>query len=1312
MAIIVGTLGSDTLIGGVEADSLDGLEGDDRLDGSFGADSLNGGLGNDTLIGGELGAPLGDTLVGGAGDDVYEIVNPLDQIVEAAGEGTDTVLTGLAAYTLGDNVETLTYTGSGSFTGVGNDLDNVIQGGTGNDTLSGGLGVDTLIGGAGNDLYRIDDVADLVVENAGEGVDEVRTSLSAFTLSPNVEVLTYTGAGDFNGVGGAGNDTLHGGGGADTLVGAAGNDSLDGGAGADVLDGGSGNDTLNGGLGADSMAGGTGNDTYYVDDVADVVTELSSEGSDTVRSALDYTLGDHVEALVLTGSALTGTGNGLNNNLTGTTADNLLTGLDGNDTLNGGAGADTLIGGTGNDTYVVDNVGDVLVELPGEGVDTVQSSITHTLLADFENLTLTGSAAITGTGNAVNNALTGNGAANLLTGLDGDDTLNGGAGADTLVGGVGDDLYVVDNAGDVVTEWTGEGVDTVNASVSWALGDHVEKLTLTGAASINGTGNALDNVLTGNGGANILDGGLGADTLVGGAGNDVYLVDNAGDVVTEAAGQGTDEVRTALAAYTLGANVETLTYTGTGPFSGGGNALDNRLAGADGDDSLSGFAGNDTLIGGIGADTLDGGTGTDTASYAAATSGVVVDLASGVGTAGDLLVSIENLTGSAHADTLSGDGTANLLDGGAGTDNLSGGAGNDTLIGGAGADTIDGGAGTDTASYATASAGVAVDLASGTGTAGDAAGDALTGIENVTGGAGNDTLSGDSGANRLDGGAGDDRLEGCGGNDTLIGGAGTDTAVFSGNVRDYAAALSGATWTIQALSGADGTDTLQGVEIAQFADATIRLDVNNAPLIPNDLSAATNEDATPLVVDLLQGAWDFEGSALSVTGLVQTGGPAATVSLSGGTLSLNPNPFNSLAAGQTAALTFAYAVSDGSASTARTLSVTVAGRNDAPVASGPVTAATDEDAAALVVNLLQGASDPDLIDVLSVTGFSQTGGRAVSVTRTGGTLTLDPAQFNDLAAGESATLTFGYGVTDGIATTAQTLSVTVQGRNDAPVAGADNFSTGLGSTVSILASALLANDVDPDGDSLTVSGVGNATHGTVTTDSSGRVLFTPTPGYSGAAGFDYVIGDGHGGSAGAHVTVSVSSTGAGSFTSLMVGTESRDVAANLVYEPLEQSYVASLTDGGYVKVWWTAEGNASDIYARRYNADGSAAGAAFLVNTNTSLNQGGATVTALSDGGYVIGWYSTNGAISGNTSAGSIWQQRFDAANTRIGGEQQVNSAASPSSERSWPTSVTLSGGGWVTVWQSYNQASGSSYWDIYGQRFDASGNKVGSEFL
>jgi VCBS repeat-containing protein len=1036
--------------------------------------------GNDTLIGGELGALLGDTLNGGAGDDVYEIANPLDQIVEAVGEGVDEVRTGLAVFSLGDNVETLTYSGAAAFTGTGNDLDNRITGGAGADSLSGGAGADTLIGGGGadtlvgglgDDRYRID--------NAGEGVDEERTSLSAFTLAPNVEVLTYTGAGDFNGVGSAGNDTLHGGGGADTLVGAAGNDSLDGGAGADVLDGGSGADTLNGGLGADSMAVGTGNDTYYVDDLGDVVTELSGEGSDTVRSALDYTLGDNVESLVLTGSAVTGTGNGLNNSLTGTAADNLLTGLDGNDTLNGGAGADTLIGGTGNDTYVVDNVGDVLIELPGEGVDTVQSSITHTLLADFENLTLTGSAAINGVGNAANNVLTGNGAANLLTGLDGDDTLNGGAGADTMVGGTGDDL---------------------------------------------------DNVLTGNSGANILDGGLGADTMVGGAGNDVYLVDNVGDVVTEAAGQGTDEVCTALAAYALGANVETLTYTGAGPFNGDGNALDNRLAGAGGDDSLSGFAGDDTLIGGTG----------------------------------------------------------------------------------------------------------------------------------------------------------------------------TDTAVFSGNVRDYAATLSGATWTIQALSGSDGTDTLQGVEISQFADATIRLDANNAPLIPNDLSAATNEDAAPLVVDLLQGAWDFEGGALSATGLVQTGGPTATVSLSGGALSLNPNQFNSLAAGQTAALTFAYAVSDGGASTARTLSVTVAGRNDAPVVSGPVSAATNEDAAPLVVNLLQGATDPDQGDTLTVTSFSQTGGRTVSVTRTGGALALDPAQFNDLAAGESATLTFGYGVTDGSATTAQTLNVTVQGRNDAPVAGADSFTTTYQTPLIIATNSLLVNDADPEGRTLAITALGGASNGTVQFNSDGNIVFIPLDGYHGNATFQYTVTDPQGATATATATISVQDRGWGSGTGGTLVSKPEIKVNGTASGSL--SSLARLSDGGYVIAWTGVQSSGGDwdIFARRYDAHDQPVGAEFRVNTTTSQNQSDPQIAALAGGGFVVGWSGSDGSARG------FYGQRYDASGAPVGGEFRANITTA---NDQGPSQITaLRDGGYVMAWSSLAQ-DGDGSWASEARVFNADGTARTGEF-
>ena len=162
--------------------------------------------------------------------------------------------------------------------------------------------------------------------------------------------------------------------------------------------------------------------------------------------------------------------------------------------MNGGAGIDTMIGGTGNDVLVVDNVGDITTEFMGEGTDTVQSSITWTLASEIEHLTLTGTTAINGTGNALNNSLTGNSAANVLTGGVGNDTLNGGAGIDTLIGGIGNDIYLVDVAGDIVTELAAEGTDTIQSAITWTLGTNVENLTLTGTAAINGTGNTLSNV--------------------------------------------------------------------------------------------------------------------------------------------------------------------------------------------------------------------------------------------------------------------------------------------------------------------------------------------------------------------------------------------------------------------------------------------------------------------------------------------------------------------------------------------------------------------------------------------------------------------------------------------------------------------------------------------------------------------------------------------------------------------------------------------------------------------------------------------------
>jgi len=197
-----------------------------------------------------------------------------------------------------------------------------------------------------------------------------------------------------------------------------------------------------------------------------------------------------------------------------------LSGLGGDDLLDGGAGADTMLGGLGNDTFIVDDAGDVVVENAAEGNDTVQSSVSYTLAANVESLVLTGTAALNGTGNALNNILTGNAGNNVL---------DGGAGNDTMTGGPGNDIFVVDN-GDFVIENVAEGNDTIQSSVSWTLAANLENLLLTGSAAVNGTGNSLDNVITGNAGNNVLYGLQGADTLIGGAGNDTLVVDDVGDV--------------------------------------------------------------------------------------------------------------------------------------------------------------------------------------------------------------------------------------------------------------------------------------------------------------------------------------------------------------------------------------------------------------------------------------------------------------------------------------------------------------------------------------------------------------------------------------------------------------------------------------------------------------------------------------------------------------------------------------------------------------------------------------------------------------
>lgn len=543
-----------TLQGNADVDATGRGDQDDKLTGNSGANTLDGAGGSDTLL-------------GGLGDDVY-VTDGGDTITEAAHAGIDTVKSSVS-FVLSANLENLTLTGAAPINGGGNALDNIIIGNSAANTLNGDAGADTLIGGAGDDVY-LTDGGDTITEQADEGADTVQSS-GTVTLGSNLENLVLTGAGAIDG---AGNDL-------DNLItGNSGDNELSGGGGDDILEGGGGSDTL---------VGGAGNDTYIID-AGDTITELAGEGVDTVLSSTTAALGDHLENLTLTGSAaIDGGGNAL---------DNVITGNSGANALDGGGGSDTLVGGLGDDVYITDG-DDTIIELAGEGTDTVQSSGSLTLGANLENLTLTGAAAINGTGNSLENILIGNSGAN---------TLDGSTGSDTLIGGTGNDVYVVDDVTDVVTELVSEGSDRIESSVSYTLSTDVESLVLTGTAAINGTGNALANVITGNGAANRLDGGAGADAMSGGAGDDTYVVDTGTDVVTELASAGTDTVESSVS-FALSANVENLVLTGVAALNGTGNALANVITGNTANNTLDGGTGGDLLIGGAGNDIYitDGG---------------------------------------------------------------------------------------------------------------------------------------------------------------------------------------------------------------------------------------------------------------------------------------------------------------------------------------------------------------------------------------------------------------------------------------------------------------------------------------------------------------------------------------------------------------------------------------------------------------------------------------------------------------------------------------------------------------------------------
>ena len=403
-----GSEAADNIKTGAMNDVISTYGGNDTLDGGAGADIMSGGLGNDT----------------------FYVDNAGDKVIEANGQGMDTIISSVTFSLAGQYIENLTFTGVANLNATGNALANTITGNSGNnyiiggdgsDTLNGGSGADVLVGGLGNDTFYVDNAGDRAVELTNQGTDIVYSTVTFSLGGQYIENLTLTGTGSINATGNGLNNTLV---------------------------GNSGNNVLNGGAGADIMSGGLGNDTYYVDNAGDKVTELTNQGTDRVISSLSFNLGDFIENLTLTGTAnINGMGNALNN---------ILVGNSGNNVLNGGLGVDTMSGGLGNDIYYVTNTGDKVVELAGQGTDSVFSSVSFSLGGQYiENLTLLGTAHLNATGNALANTLVGNSGNNTLDGNLGNDILTGGTGADIFLFGAG-------SGKDTITDFSAAQNDSLN----------------------------------------------------------------------------------------------------------------------------------------------------------------------------------------------------------------------------------------------------------------------------------------------------------------------------------------------------------------------------------------------------------------------------------------------------------------------------------------------------------------------------------------------------------------------------------------------------------------------------------------------------------------------------------------------------------------------------------------------------------------------------------------------------------------------------------------------------------------------------------
>lgn len=557
--LLLGTTSDDRLIGKGGLDTLVGNSGNDYLEGGEGNDYLAGGAGNDILEGG-TGA---DVLEGGTGDDKYYIDSLSDQIFENAGAGIDSVFLKLGSYTMAANLENAYMSFGGHSVLTGNDLDNaiymglgndtvyggggndfiigdagndVIYGGAGNDVLNGGTGNNWLIGGSGDDTYFVLDwtvaKVETLYEAANEGYDRVLTQGRGTAASTGAagEVHSFVLSNNFEELAGDGNFAFN----------------FKGNASDNVLQGGAYGDTLDGGTGADKMYGGAGADLYIVDNAGDTIyfETLNYAAMDTARvtASIEWKVMSGVERVDIVVGNATITGSAFDDYIYGSSDNDVVYGGGGNDYIHGGGGTDwlagdsgndtlrtadsanasTLSGGTGDDHFYLANSSDLVIELADGGSDTVHLVKDWVMGAEVEVAYVESTLGVNVTGNAGANLMYGGIGADTLNGGQGNDQLDGGTGADVMAGGAGDDSYWITSTSDLITELANDGIDTVQSLISYGLTANVENLSL-GWLATWGTGNVLANQINGSFGSQTLRGMAGADTITGSAGADVLF---------------------------------------------------------------------------------------------------------------------------------------------------------------------------------------------------------------------------------------------------------------------------------------------------------------------------------------------------------------------------------------------------------------------------------------------------------------------------------------------------------------------------------------------------------------------------------------------------------------------------------------------------------------------------------------------------------------------------------------------------------------------------------------------------------------------